>query len=75
VTHEAYANLAQKTLGLYSDDVQAHLDNATHYLALRATAQYEDEFVEQRWAVMLQLGIVYTFNRVSVRSTEFVIGC
>ena len=45
--------------------VQEHVANAIRFLELRATAQYEDEFVEQRWAVMFQLGSIYMSLKVS----------
>jgi hypothetical protein len=65
VTHEACATKLLPELGLYHPLVQEHLRNATHYMELRAAAQYVDEFVEQRWAVMLQLGVVYAYTMVS----------
>ena len=64
VTHDAYASKARQQLGLHHPEVQRHVDKAAEYLELRATAQYDDEFVEQRWAVMMQLGNVYTYMKV-----------
>lgn len=64
VTHEAYASKSSQTLGLYHPDVQKNVDKSIEYLELRATTQYIDEFVEQRWAVMLQLGSIFIHMRV-----------
>jgi hypothetical protein len=67
ITHEAYVNKIVPRKGLHDDEVREHLTNATRYLELRATTQYDDEFVEQRWAVMMQLGILYSEFAVSSR--------
>lgn len=65
VTHEACATQLLPKLGLHHPLVQEHLRNATSNMELRATARYEDEFVEQRWATMYQLGVVYSSTMVS----------
>ena len=59
ITHEAYAQSAAEMLGRESATIQEHLDEAVKYLSLRATAQYADEFIEERWAVSYQLGLLY----------------
>lgn len=61
VTHEAYATKSSAQLGIAHPDVQHHVELAIKYLTLRATVNYEDEFPDQRWAVMMQLGTLY-FN-------------
>lgn len=64
VTHEAYAMKTLVKRGLRDSEVQQHLRDAARYMELRATTLYDDEFVEQRWAVMLQLGVMHTFTLV-----------
>lgn len=64
VTHEAYANKVHPQLGLQHPEVQQHAELAAHYLELRATAHYTDEFPDQRWAVMMQLGVVHMVYKV-----------
>lgn len=64
VTHEAYASKVRPLLGVQHAEVQYHAGLAAKYLELRATAHYTDEFPDQRWAVMLQLGIVHTTYKV-----------
>ena len=68
VTHEAYANKLITVLGLHHPEVQRNLDQGIKFLELRATTLYDDEFVEQRWAVMLQLGVAYTYTKVCLLS-------
>ena len=65
ITHEAYASKIVKTVGPHNALVMEHTEKAVHFLQLRATSVYDDEFVEQRWAVMMQLGTVYMTLQVS----------
>ncbi len=63
VTHEAYAEkLLKSGIELTNEDVTAiqhHIEKAIYYLKLRATSEYNDEFPEERWGVMLMLGSIY----------------
>jgi len=63
--HQSYAMQAQHALGLYSDEVQHHVDQAVHFLELRARSLYEAELLEQRWAALIELGNIYTSMRVN----------
>lgn len=64
VTHDAFASKASKQLGENHPEVQQHAELARVNLELRATAQYEDEFPDQRWAVMMQLGTLHSSLKV-----------
>ena len=81
VTHHSLAVKAYATLGLYHQDVQAHTESALRYMELRATAHYEEELMEERWAVMLELAKVYMGLQVSITiyirhySTTFISSC
>ena len=71
-THENYAEKAQHTLGLDSEEVQGHIDRAIQYYELRARSAYDDELLEQRWAALIGLGNIYTSLKVK-HSTIFVL--
>ena len=47
-------------------EVQRAYEQAVHYLQLRATSSYEDEFLEERWACMFILGGIFAFNKVGI---------
>lgn len=64
VTHEAFASKSKLQLGVNHPEVQHHAELAVRYMKLRATTRYDDEFVDQRWAVMMQLGSLYTSLKV-----------
>lgn len=63
-THQSYAEKSQLTLGLYSDEVQDHVERAIQYYELRARSAYDDELLEQRWAALIGLGNIYTSLKV-----------
>lgn len=66
MTHKSYATKAQHTLGVYSDEIQRHLDLAIHFFELRARSSYDAELLEQRWAALIELGNIYVALKVSV---------
>lgn len=63
-THQSYAEKAQHTVGLDSEEVQDHIDRAIQHYELRARSAYEEELLEQRWAALIGLGNIYTSLRV-----------
>lgn len=65
ISHDAFAMRTSEQLGSQHPDVQYHASKAIEFLELRATTLYDDEFVDQRWAVMLQLGSAYAYLKVS----------
>ena len=42
-----------------------HLEKSIHFLTLRILSEYDDEFVEQRWASMMVLGSIYVNLKVA----------
>jgi hypothetical protein len=68
VTHEAYAVGLWTSLGHLNDDVYEHIDRAVKYMELRITAEYKDEFMEERWGTMYLLGSLH--SRLKVGSVD-----
>lgn len=70
VTHEAYADKMYKETGQFTDELAHHINQSIFYLTLRATATYTDEFLEERWGVMLMLGNIYATYQKNFKQSE-----
>ena len=46
------------------------IDQCLHYLHLRVSSVYEEEFYEERWAVMYTLGIIYASYRIDIEKAK-----
>jgi hypothetical protein len=61
ITHDGYASkLLEISSGVITSEIQYHFDEAIKYLTLRAVSKYKEEFLEERWGVMLTLGVIYS---------------
>ena len=60
VTHEAYADKMFDKSQMITNEIAHHINASIHYLTLRASSTYRDEFLEERWAVMMMLGGIYS---------------
>ncbi len=54
--------------GLTLSKLQHHIDQAFKYLELRTYATYTEEFIEERWATMNQLGSLEAVIKVITSS-------
>ena len=73
VTHEAYADKTFQANRMYTEEIAYHLNQSVHYLTLRATATYRDEFLEERWGVMLMLGGSIPYSTLTVKKNLSIV--